>query len=471
MKRNLFILLIILIAFIACENTTQSDKDVAILEGTVYGLDQNNQLTPLENALVTVVDFFEQTKTSINGEYKLRLELDNVTEQEQLKLEVSKAGYQKGSADIVARKGESVQVPDITMYSMVSDTSDDDDADTTGVSGPGDHIEIVGSHVQHVYVLGSGLRETARIDFAVKDAQGVPVDENHRVKVRFKVFRGPDGGEYVNPDTMTTNKGFVHTVLNSGIVSGPVQVQATATVDGRTISAAPVRLAIYGGLPDRDHFSLAADILNIAGLKYSGLIDKITAYVGDKYSNPVAPGTVVYFSSDYGIVQGSAETDKMGRATVEFMSASPRPPSPSNDAFVHITGWTYSDTLEENNITSDTRVLLTDNTAPIQFTPSSFNYGSGNTPVNFEYVVNDVWGRPLVGDSKVSVTATEGELYGDTDVTIEDTQIGGPGTTQFNFTWTPGDSLDAPQVHLNIKVTTPQNGNGYQSVTVVGNKE
>jgi hypothetical protein len=126
--------------------------------------------------------------------------------------------------------------------------------------------------------------------------------------------------------------------------------------------------------------------------------------------------------------------------------------------------------MSESLISSAARVLLTDNTAPIQVDPSTFTYNDTNTPVSFNYVVSDVWGRPLVGDSKIVVTATDGSVFGDADVTLQDTQASGPGFTNFSFTWAPGDSLQAPQVYVNIKVTTPSDGNGYKSVHVLGTK-
>jgi hypothetical protein len=388
-------------------------------------------------------------------------------------VEASKAGYTPSTTNVTIKKGEVTYIPDLTLKEMVNDTSGNDTTviDTGRVSGGAAHIEIFGDHVQHIYVQGVGLTETARIEFLVTDAQGVPVDEDHKVTVHFAILSGPNGGEYVDPDTMTTHYGRVYTVLNSGIIAGPVQLRAWFTENGQTVSTIPVRIAIYGGLPDPAHFSLAAEVVNIAGLRFHGLIDRVTAFVGDKYSNPVAPGTVVYFSSDYGIVDGSAETDEMGRATVDFMTAAPLPPNPQDSAFAHIVGWTYRDTLLENTITTRTRILLTDHTAPIQVTPSSFTYDETNTPINFTYVVQDIWGRPLVHDSKIQVTATDGDLYGDTNIILEDTQVSGPGTTEFSFSWAPGDSLQAPQVYINIKVTTPGQGNGYRSVNILGVKQ
>ena len=85
-------------------------------------------------------------------------------------------------------------------------------------------------------------------------------------------------------------------------------------------------------------------------------------------------------------------------------------------------------------------------------------------------MISDIYGYPVVANSVIEVNATAGEVYGDTKITMGDTQVSGPGITLYNFTWAPGDSLEAPQVMINIKVTTPENGNGYQSRNILGSK-
>ena len=304
----------------------------------------------------------------------------------------------------------------------------------------------------------------------VTDDQGRLVDSTHSVLVHFNILSGPDGGEYLEPDTMRTINGRVHTVLNSGIIAGPVQLDVYAEANGQTIRTLPIRMAIYGGLPDQRHFSLAVDKLNIAGRVHFGIIDNITAFVGDKFSNPVAPGTIVYFSTDYCIVEGAAVTDELGQATVRFESAGPFPPNPIDSTFAHITAWTYEDTVLRNTINTGAKVLLSDVTAPIQISPSSFSYTAVNSPVAFDYTVQDIWGNPLVGNTSIKVSTTAGNLYGDVNVSLIDTRSPGPGTTDFQFYWAPGDSLDDPQVFISITVDPPSDGNGYRSVGISGSR-
>ena len=468
MKKYIAFLTVIAIAivFFACSDTTTSDEDLAIVRGYVYAVDNNSELNPLAGATVNVEGYITQSSTNSKGMYEIGLD---VSEEEPIDvtLEVSKAGYDEWTEGVSVQKGQTVTAPDITLIKLFSDTTGND---TVGASGDAAHITVDENHLSHIYVQSSGLQETAAINFLVTDAQGRPVDSSHSVSVHFNILNGPNGGEYLEPETMQTQNGKVYTILNSGIVAGPVQLDVYADVNGQTIRAIPIRIAIYGGLPDQEHFSLAVDRLNIAGRVHFGIIDNITAFVGDKFSNPVAPGTIVYFSTDYCIVEGAAVTDELGQATVRFESAGPFPPNPIDSSFAHVTAWTFEDTVLENTINTGARILLSDITAPIQVSPTSFQYTSTNSPVAFNYTVQDVWGNPLVGSTSIKVSSTAGSLYGDVNISLVDAQSPGPGVTDFQFYWAPGDSLEDPQVFINITVDPPTDGNGYRSVGISGSR-
>ena len=463
--QNILGLLIILLLIFSC--SSQKDKDKAYVRGTVYSQNLDGSVAPIEKALVTVKGFYAQSFTDVNGEYEIGIELE--LEEEQVVLQAAKAGYGYSEVSATVKKGKTINIPDVTLFRSSSDTSGTP-IDTIRVSGDAAHIEIDGEHESHIYIQSSGLRESAPISFLVTDAKGVPVDEDHAVTVSFSILNGPDGGEYLYPEEMTTVNGKVFTILNSGTIAGAVQISASLTAGGNTIRALPIRMAIFGGLPDNDHFSVALEKVNIAGQVRFGLIDHVTAFVGDKYSNPVAPGTAVYFSSDYCIVDGAAITDDMGRATVQFMSASPLPPNPPVNPFAHIEAFTFTDTLGTKEISTAANLLLTGPTAAIQTNPTNFEYNNSNSAVSFTYTVSDIWGYPLVGQTVISVRATDGTLYGDTNIRLVDTQYSGPGTTDFAFVWAPGDSLEANQVFISITANPPNDGNGYRSTQIGGIK-
>jgi len=466
--RNTLLLLLVMTGFliIACEDST--NKDIAVLSGSVYYYDENYNLQPVNGALINVKNLFAQARTDAEGFYQLSIEPE--TDEVDLDVQASKVGFNVVEVTVLAKKGETVSIPDILLTSLSQDTVISP-IDTLTSSGPAAHIEVFGKHPTHTYIMSSGLKETALINFVVTDSKGFPVDNDHQCEVVFTVLNGPNGGEYLFPQSMETHKGYVYTILNSGTLAGPVQILASALVDGKTIRTQPIRISIYGGLPDADHFSVALERVNIAGRVHFGIIDHVTAFVGDKFSNPVAPGTSVYFETDYGIIEGAAVTDELGRATVRYLSAEPLPPNPAISSFARIKASTYNDTLQSEKITTDALLLLSDFTAPIQVNPSEFTYDLTNKAIKFDYVISDIWGYPVVGDSRIEVTATDGTVGGDISIEMLDTQARGPGATQFQFTWAPGDSLDSPQVYISIKVTTPPEGNGYRSLNILGTKE
>jgi len=462
--RKIAISILLAILIVGC--TTETKDHTAIFQGKVFYLDKSNIPIPVNDALVRVRNTVAQAKTDGEGSYRLVVE-SNVDTFNAV-VEASKVGFEMGIATVTAQVGKTILVPDITLRKTSS--FGENPTDTLSASGPARHITVTKQTTEHVYIKGSGLNETALVNFAVTDDNGKLVDSDHSVTVHFSILNGPGGGEYLFPESMTTQNGYVYTILNSGIIAGPVQIQAEAEVEGKTIRSIPIRLTIHGGLPDARHFSIALEKSNIAGRVHYGIIDKITAFVADKYSNPVVPGTAVYFSTNYSMVEGSDTTNTLGQATVRFVSADPLPPDPATNPFATITAYTYSDTLGQKKIVATTQVLLTDRTAPIEVTPDTFSYTDVNRPTQFSYRVHDIWGYPLVGDTRIEVSSTDGNLYGDVSVQLRDTQISGPGTTDFSFTWAPGDSLEAPEVYITITVSPPEDGNGYQSKTIRGYK-
>ncbi len=451
--------------FIGCNTTEEATE--AEFSGKVYYLDANSFAVPIEGALVYTKTFFAQTTTDATGSYLLQVEPD--MDEAEIVISASKVGFVDKEVTAIAKIGDISLVQDITLTKIQSDTVISP-IDTLTASGDGTHIEVYGSPDPHIYIQSSGLSETTVIHFLVTDAQGIPVDANHAVTVSFSILNGPDGGEYLFPESMQTQDGYVYTILNSGTIAGAVQIDASFDVDGNTYRAIPINLAIYGGLPDEDHFSMAFERVNIAGRVHFGILDRVTAFVGDKFSNPVAPGTAVYFKTTHGIVGGSALTDEMGRASVDFLSALPLPTDPVTDPFAYVTIATYTDTMASHQIQKQGALLLSSATGPILINPTSFTYNDLNQPISFDYTVEDVNGWPLVGGTTIQVSASEGTLLGDVSMNLNDTQTVGQGTTDFSFSWAPGDSLEAPAVYIGITVNTPDEGNGYGSVGITGTK-
>jgi len=451
--------IVLLFAIITCD-TSDDLGDVIELTGQVSYISSNGKIVGIDSALVTAGH--RQGFTNSDGIYSI---VEPDSESISLTMSASKIGFNTVYESVQAVKGIPIR-RDFLLKRVSSDSS----GDPIDASEDAAHIEVVTPHESTIYVYSSGLKETAILTFKVTDAHGKPVDASHAVNVNFSIVNGPGGGEYLYPDMMTTTDGFAYTVLNSGTKAGPVQIEASFQGENGPVYTLPTRVAIRGGLPDEDHFSVALDKVNIAGQVHFGILDNVTAFVGDKFSNPVAPGVVVYFSTDYGIIEGAAVTDELGRATVQYMSAAPLPPFPDQSSFANITAWTYGDTISNTILSTGSELLLSSVTDAIDVSPSSFNYNDDNTAVPFSLNVSDIFDNPIVSGSTIRIKATDGELFGDTEITMLDTRFPGQGSTDFNFTWASGDSLKSPQVFISITVSTPALGNGYRSTSIAGVK-
>src|SRR5690606_2879436 len=131
---------------------------------------------------------------------------------------------------------------------------------------------------------GVGRTQQSVISFVVTDSAGVPITIDRATNVTFSFGARPDGGETLGTITAQTNEeGIVSSVLESGTISGVVQILAEFTrADGTQIKSTPVNVVIRSGLPHADYFSIAADRYNLPYMIF-GERSEITAFVGDRY--------------------------------------------------------------------------------------------------------------------------------------------------------------------------------------------
>jgi adhesin/invasin len=195
-------------------------------------------------------------------------------------------------------------------------------------------IEISKIEPKVIGVIGSGTVQIATIEFLVKDNLGNPVVDGTEVNFTLgNTILG--GGETITTQGQsgktaigTTNNGLVKVALKSGRVAGNIDVIATIN---ESISTA-ARVTIVGGDPDAEHLSLAAEFFNVAGGVTFGLLDQITAYVGDRFGNIVPDGTAVTFMSEGGTIGTSlgggafTTTTQLGQATAQLQTAGPTVP-------------------------------------------------------------------------------------------------------------------------------------------------
>ncbi len=190
---------------------------------------------------------------------------------------------------------------------------------------------------EFIYLRGSGKDEKATVTFTLLDAQAKPVS-GKQLNFSFggKISNNVNYQDYsLSPTSATTNKDGQATVtVNSGNLPTPISV--VAVLDGNTeIRAASSQIGVGIGYADDNSVSFSADSYNINGAGYDGEEASITLRLADRFNNPVADGTKVYFTTEGGSIKGdltSASGDatgvcstKSGVCTATLTSQDPRP--------------------------------------------------------------------------------------------------------------------------------------------------
>lgn len=357
----------------------------------------------------------------------------------------SKEGYYPDTLSTFALIGKTIEIPTRRLYRAVT---------TIDPSGNAASIILKSQSLNSIGIQGVGSPEAANLVFEVQDANGKPVDPNHSVTLNFRIGTSPGSTEYLFPASAKTNSyGQATVTLNSGKKAGVVMVIAETTVNNKLISSTPVPIAIHGGLPDASHFHVACEKLNYPYLGIVGQEIIFSAYVGDKYSNPVKPGTTVYFETTSGIIGGSAQTNASGVATVSLLTQ-PWPNHPvEGPGFFEVT----ARTVNENNVTISTSTirLLSGEVGTLTITPTTFAIANGGS-ASFSFTMTDILGNPMAPGTSVSVITDGGsaKLYGATNFTMPDALHSGAGTTVFGFSCADGnpdeDKLSSLIISINV---------------------
>ncbi len=187
-------------------------------------------------------------------------------------------------------------------------------------------------------VKDSGRNQTLTITAEVLDSKNNPVIDG--TFVLFSIYASPGGGEFLSSDEpIPTLNGKAHISLNSGIRSGTVRILARVLDESGVplipeVRALSTDIIIFAGPPyfenvnDRgtSHLSVGVEPLNVYGWHIVNNTATVTVVVGDKYNNPVPPGTAVYFTTTAGVISTYAGyTDAEGVATVTIHTGQPYP--------------------------------------------------------------------------------------------------------------------------------------------------
>ncbi len=319
---------------------------------------------------------------------------------------------------------------------------------------------------ESIGVRATGQKEDTQITFQVVDINGNPLRNDNAVTLNFEFGDSPQGGEFLSPESATTNNlGQATVTLTSGEKSGTVQVVArTQDSNGRTIRSQPVAVAIKAGLPSENNFSLHPAQRNMT---YSqlGEVYEISALVGDKYTNTVPDGVSIYFESNGGTIDGSSTTIN-GRAVTSLQMGHPIP----SNGLTTIRARTSND--EQNTIRTSTDVIFS-GSPRITVNPSTFNLGNAEDQT-FTIRVRDSNGYPMVEGTQINVTI-EGDgltIIGTTSFTLRDVNSDLSNIkdlTEFIINVRdsdPGNVTDDPVI-MTIEVDGP---NGYARHTIEGRK-
>ncbi|MBM3328399.1 MAG: hypothetical protein FJY67_02865 [Calditrichaeota bacterium] len=273
------------------------------------------------------------------------------------------------------------------------------------VSGTANNIVFVSADRSSIGVRGSGSPETAALLFEVRDDRGVPVDSLSPATVRFSLegpdslvdpdVVGADAVAYLQPDSISTDGlGRVAVTVRSGFYAGAVQITAStgANIAGRAIS-----VAIHGGPPDGTHFAVLNDRCSVTGILGTPpdtvIIDVV---LGDRFSNPVTPGTVVRFRATGGVITGSAATDSSGLARAILRTTAPEPVGGVDTITAQTIDW------QNREVSSRTIVLVTGPTLARFDTSDGWSIPAGGFR-DFVLTVADSFRHPLTAGTTIEI--------------------------------------------------------------------
>ena len=483
MKKSLqycFTLICLCVVALSCT----SNDDLAVIQGNVFDQQSGDAIQGATIEVTAPGEFGNLfARSDENGTYSIGdIEVEDLTD---FTLTASATDYNDEQLTLKIASGDNLTGIDFDLSQGSTDDggSDDGDGDDDGdgveevggeAGGPA-QIQLVSVTSPAINVAETGGITSTTFTFEVQDSAGRSVARDS--EVLFEIIRGPDGGEYITPETGLTNgDGRVTSNLVSGDSSGSVRIQALIDRSdiGLTVRSTPVIVSISSGFPHPNNFFVAPRVYNFDAYGYidESYTNNITASVGDLKGNPVKEGTAVYFSSEYGgLVNGSAITNANGYASVNLSANGSSPQNhPNGSGFIDITAQTVD--KDNNYIENSFTMLLTTRSAIINVTPGSFDIGNGETQT-FSVSITDQNGYPMAANTQISIETGPG-LVADGD--IVDLQLPnylnpGPGTTEFSFSISDADPDEplATQGSFTITVQTPSGG--VTTKTISGQRE
>jgi len=336
-------------------------------------------------------------------------------------------------------------------------------------------IALVSASTTDLSISGVGGTENATLTYEVRDSVGAPITLDNKATVNFNTnffpntFTNNGSSPTILPLTDSTDEnGRVRVSILSGTQAGAVQLEAVINLTNpvRTIKSQPVKISVNSGFADQAHFTIAPAFYNFPGLEKAFHSTSITVQAGDKYSNPVKDGTIVYFNTANGVIQTQQGlTDKNGFVTMTLYSSNPFPTG-TNLASGLTSGFSrvYARTIgRDSTFISDSLEILWTG-APILTKTDAINtytVVNGGSAGPFTFTVQDYLNHPMSSGTVISVSANGLTVDGNVNITMPDTKSTGAGITSFTFTVTDADvtDTDPPAASLiTLTVTHPVYG-------------
>lgn len=327
-------------------------------------------------------------------------------------------------------------------------------------AGPAAAVELEAVSAPRINVQGAAPPFFATLLFTVTDANGVPVDSSGRSTVRFEIVESPGAGERLSSTSAVTDgSGRVIASLESGRAPGRVELVALLETGGAVVRSAPAEVTIGGFRSRPSKIVLEPSRLNLPGLCFKERDLTVSALVLDQLGKPVPAGTTVYFSSDFGSIEGAVTTNAVGRAIARFVSSRPHPVS--THGLVTIAASVPS---PADPVTAGTSIVLSGCTRPVETTPAEFAVPDGGSQL-FTFRIGDANGNPLAAGTEVEIVASAGSLAGDLSFVLPDELAGHTDYSFYLADEIPGDDDEPASAFVTILVTSP---NGDLTTTVRG---
>ncbi|WP_159084270.1 Ig-like domain-containing protein [Saccharobesus litoralis] len=169
---------------------------------------------------------------------------------------------------------------------------------------------------------GTNQNETSTLTFQVLDSLGNAIPQ---LDVSFALATNLGGVSIFPTNSVTNSQGFVTTQVSSGNIPTSVVIEATATLNNKTVKTQSSELTVTTGLADQDSFIIFADVINSESFNQLDTLVTLTAYLSDASQGAVPDGTSVTWRAEGGQLIENQCTTTNGACSVQWRGGSPIP--------------------------------------------------------------------------------------------------------------------------------------------------